>query len=251
MNNKIITAIVCGLIIVCLSVGIAMNSKNSNSEKEKNSISSIESKSVSDSVISETENSSMSTANKTASDVIKSESETKASVKKPETEKISTQTVSKAGKKETSEKNTEKKEISEKNTEKRTEKKETKTSVKVTENQNIRVFLSINCERAAEKAKDYDVHYPKYLISKTKCNVKKGTTVFDLLIEECGRNGITVVHQNKSYIKAIGGLSEKDCGNASGWIYKVNGVQIMMSASKCVLKDGDSVEWYYVTSPTD
>lgn len=241
MNNKIITAIACGLIIVCLSVGIAMNSKNSNSETEKNSISSIESKSVSDSVIPKSENSSMSTANETASDVIKSETETKASEKKSETEKDSTQTVSKVGKKETSERNTEK----------RTEKKETKTSVKVTENQNIRVSLSINCERAAEKAEDYGVHYPKYLISKTKCNVKKGTTVFDLLIEECGRNGITVVHQNKSYIESIGILSEKDFGNASGWIYTVNGVQIMMSASKCVLKDGDTVEWYYVTSPTD
>ncbi|MDE6659675.1 MAG: DUF4430 domain-containing protein, partial [Eubacterium sp.] len=46
-------------------------------------------------------------------------------------------------------------------------------------------------------------------------------------------------------------LGEKDCGNGSGWIYKVNGVKPMMSASKYVLKNGDVVEWYYVTSPTD
>ena len=49
-----------------------------------------------------------------------------------------------------------------------------------------------------EKAVAYGADYPKYLMSKTKCSVKKGTTVFDLLSEACSKKGLAVVHQNKS-----------------------------------------------------
>lgn len=126
----------------------------------------------------------------------------------------------------------------------------TKTTSAKTEKETqaqLSVELSVNCEKAVA----YGADYPKYLMSKTKCSVKKGTTVFDLLSEACSKKGLAVVHQNKSYIVSIGGLAEKDCGGSSGWMYTVNGVKPMMSASKYVLKDGDTVEWYYVTSPTD
>ncbi|MDE6111366.1 MAG: DUF4430 domain-containing protein, partial [Eubacterium sp.] len=249
MNNKVIIAIVCALIVVCLAVGIGMNSKSGNSEKETNLISNKETVSAVDessssitedkteSIFVTEENNSTGKASSTSN---KAETKTTESVTKKETEakppvnSVSTNTTNSV-KAENKTKPSEKTSSAKK-------KEEPKAPVKPSEKQNISVSFSVNCEKAV----DYGADYPKYLISKTKCNVKKGTTVFDLLSKECSKNGIAVVHQNKSYVKAIGGLSEKDCGNASGWTYKVNGVKPMMAASKYVLKDGDVVECYYV-----
>ncbi|MDE5996061.1 MAG: DUF4430 domain-containing protein [Eubacterium sp.] len=239
MNNKIIIAIVCALIVVCLAVGIGMNGKSGNSEKETNLISNKETVSAVDESSALRENSET----KRETESTKTEQESQTSVK-AETNSVKTEKEPQAPEKNEAKPTV--KSTKKQTTTSGTTKKQT-TTEKTTKNQNISVSFSVNCEKAVA----YGADYPKYLIGKTKCNVKKGTTVFDLLSEECGKNGIAVVHQNKSYVQAIGGLSEKDCGNASGWTYKVNGVKPMMAASKYVLKDGDVVEWYYVTSPTD
>ncbi|MDE5603953.1 MAG: DUF4430 domain-containing protein [Eubacterium sp.] len=240
MNNKIVIAIICTLIVVCLAVGIGISNKGRNAENETNLISNKETVSIAD-------ESSVS-SEKTEINSVKDETEEKSSEISSEKKETKTKPSATSSVKTENEAKPPKK-PSEKSSEKSSSKKvtEAKPPVKTTKEQNISVSFSINCEKAAQ----YGADYPKYLISKTKCDVKEGTTVFDLLSEECRKNGIAVVHQNKSYVKAIGGLAEKDCGNGSGWTYKVNGVKPMMSASKYVLKNGDVVEWYYVTSPTD
>lgn len=96
-----------------------------------------------------------------------------------------------------------------------------------------------------------DVPQSGYFYSPAKQTVKNGITAFDLLEKVCKDNGISFTYQQKTYIHAIGGLAEKDCGGASGWTYKVNGINPPKAASKYVLSDGDIVEWYYVTSPND
>ena len=248
MKNKIIIAIVCALIVVCLAVGIGMNGKGSKSENETNLISDKETVSAVD------ENLSSITEDKTESISVSEENsstekttEKVSATEKKGTNSVKTEKEPKASEQRVTKKETKPASTTKKNVQKSSTSKPQTTAVKTTVSNNLAVSFSVNCEKAV----DYGADYPKYLISKTKCNVKNGATVFDLLSEECRKNGIAVVHQNKSYVKAIGGLSEKDCGNASGWIYKVNGVKPMMAASKYVLKDGDVVEWYYVTSPTD
>ncbi len=236
-------AIVCFLIVVCLSVGIGMNVKSSDSEEETNSISNTETvSSVDDGAASSNSINEETESNASAKGTSSTEKTETNSKKAEEATKNSTKSEGSSAKK------TEAKQTSVKATQKTSAKTEagTEKTEKATQAQ-IQVMFSVNCEKAA----DYGADYPKYLISKTKCSVKKGTTVFDLLSEECRKKGLAVVHQNKSYIVSIGGLAEKDCGGSSGWMYKVNGVKLMMSASKYVLKDGDIVEWYYVTSPAD
>ena len=49
------------------------------------------------------------------------------------------------------------------------------------------------------------------------------------------------------YVRAIGGLAEKEHGGHSGWMYSVNGAVPMTACSNYVLSNGDSVSWYYVT----
>lgn len=70
-----------------------------------------------------------------------------------------------------------------------------------------------------------------------------GATVYDAL-EASG-----VSHSGKSYVTAIGGLSEKMFGPQSGWKYYVNGSVPNKSCTDYVLKNGDSVQWSYVLKP--
>lgn len=74
----------------------------------------------------------------------------------------------------------------------------------------------------------------------------EGATVYDAL---CAL-GLSVNAQGSSYgtyISAIGGLTEKQHGGTSGWMYSVNGTTPMTACSNYVLSNGDNVVWYYVT----
>lgn len=117
------------------------------------------------------------------------------------------------------------------------------------EKQTITVTISINCEKALDKVDGLPAN--GYFLAPCKFTVKKGTTVFDVLEAAAKENEITLKYQSKSYIQAINGLAEKDCGGGSGWTYKVNGVKPNKSAAKYELAEGDIIEWYYVTSSTD
>lgn len=247
MNHKVITAIICLLIVGCLSVGIGMNLKGSNTEKAASgsfaSSEVSEKNGTEDGTFSETEKESESTRSAPEKTTYsKTEKQTEISSNSENTTQVRTE--KQTGASSNKEKQTQ---VSEKATNPKTSVRHTEANSEKETQAQIQVVFSVNCERAAA----YGADYPKYLINRTKCHVKKGTTVFDLLSEQCSRNGIAVVHQNKSYIVSIGGLAEKDCGNSSGWMYTVNGKKPMTSASKYVLQDGDVVEWYYVTSPTD
>lgn len=123
------------------------------------------------------------------------------------------------------------------------EKKET------TQKQKITVTFSVTCKNAL--ANGADVPQSGYIIGQTEITLKNGQTVFDALEAACDKNSVSLRYQSKSYITEIGGLAEKDCGGASGWMYRVNGTNPRKAASKYVLKDGDTVEWYYVTDSND
>lgn len=74
----------------------------------------------------------------------------------------------------------------------------------------------------------------------------EGATVYDAL---CAL-GLSVNAHGSSYgtyVAAIGGLSEKQYGGTSGWMYSVNGSTPMTACSNYVLSNGDNVVWYYVT----
>lgn len=47
------------------------------------------------------------------------------------------------------------------------------------------------------------------------------------------------------YIVSIGGLAEKDCGETSGWLYRVNGELPNVSCKYYTLQAGDRVEFIY------
>ena len=78
----------------------------------------------------------------------------------------------------------------------------------------------------------------------------EGESVFDVLLRETRKNKIhmefnmTPVY-NSNYVEAINNIYEFDCGELSGWMYKVNGWFPNYGSSRYELKDGDKIEWQY------
>ena len=78
----------------------------------------------------------------------------------------------------------------------------------------------------------------------------EGESVFNLLLREMKKNKIHMEFTNtpiynSAYIEGIANLYEFDCGELSGWMYKVNGWFPNYGCSRYRLKEGDRVEWVY------
>ena len=78
----------------------------------------------------------------------------------------------------------------------------------------------------------------------------EGESVFNLLAREMKQNGIHLEFVNtplygSAYIEGIGNLYEFDCGELSGWMYKVNGIFPEYGCSNYKIKNGDVIEWMY------
>ena len=77
-----------------------------------------------------------------------------------------------------------------------------------------------------------------------------GESAFDVLQRVCQENRIHMEFTdtplyNSAYIEGIGNLYEFDCGETSGWMYKVNDWVPNYGCSRYQLKDGDVIEWVY------
>lgn len=83
-------------------------------------------------------------------------------------------------------------------------------------------------------------------------NVELGNedTVFDVLLATTKKYGIHMEYSKSPvydsiYIEGIANLYEFDCGDLSGWMYKVNGSIPDYGCSLYTLKTGDTIEWVY------
>ena len=78
----------------------------------------------------------------------------------------------------------------------------------------------------------------------------EGESVFNLLVREMKQNKIHLEFENiplynSAYIEGIANLYEFDCGELSGWMYKVNDWFPNYGCSRYKLIAGDRVEWVY------
>lgn len=84
----------------------------------------------------------------------------------------------------------------------------------------------------------------------TEVTFYEGESVFNVLQREMKKAKIhmefvnTPIY-NSAYIEGIHNLYEFDCGELSGWMYKVNGWFPNYGCSRYALKDADVVEWVY------
>lgn len=116
--------------------------------------------------------------------------------------------------------------------------------------------LSVRCDTILNKIEWIDSEkvdiVPKDGVIFTERTVTfyEGESVFNLLLREMKKNKIhmefvnTPIY-NSAYIEGIANLYEFDCGELSGWMYKVNDWFPNYGCSRYQLKAGDRVEWVY------
>lgn len=88
------------------------------------------------------------------------------------------------------------------------------------------------------------------ILSTSTVEFEKGETVYDVLSRVCSYAGIQMEASwtplyNSYYVEGINNLYEFDCGNQSGWMYKVNGWFPNYGCSSYYLEDGDTIVWTY------
>jgi hypothetical protein len=116
--------------------------------------------------------------------------------------------------------------------------------------------FSIECSTILNNLKDLDpdkrelVPSNGVILAPTKVTFYEGESVFDVLQRVCKEKGIHMESSwtpiyNSAYIEGIHNLYEFDCGELSGWMYRVNGWYPNYGCSRYQLVDGEVVEWRY------
>lgn len=116
--------------------------------------------------------------------------------------------------------------------------------------------FSIECSTILNNLKDLDpdkrelVPSNGVILAPTKVTFYEGESVFDVLQRVCKEKGIHLESSwtpiyNSAYIEGIHNLYEFDCGELSGWMYRVNGWYPNYGCSRYQLADGEKVEFRY------
>ena len=144
---------------------------------------------------------------------------------------------------------TTKKTTSAKTTALTTKKKQTHTQV------DAFCYLTVECKSLLNKMDDlkegHEDFVPKngIIINKTKCTLKKGETVYDILERVCKNKSVKLTSRDTIYgvyVCGINNLDEFDCGSQSGWVYTVNEKSPTVSCGKYTVSFGDTIVFKYV-----
>ncbi|MBQ3404360.1 MAG: DUF4430 domain-containing protein, partial [Oscillospiraceae bacterium] len=89
-----------------------------------------------------------------------------------------------------------------------------------------------------------------WILKPTSVTFYEGESVFNVLQRVCKQNKIHMEFENmplynSAYIEGINNLYEFDCGELSGWMYKVNDWFPNYGCSRYAIHDGDVVAWVY------
>ncbi len=103
------------------------------------------------------------------------------------------------------------------------------------------------------KGKEEVVPADGVIMSPKTVAFEQGDTVFDALasvtkVQKIHMEFTTTPIYKSAYIEGINNIYEFDCGELSGWMYKVNGEFPSRGCSAYELSDGDMVEWIYSCS---
>lgn len=86
------------------------------------------------------------------------------------------------------------------------------------------------------------------IIYEGMCSVNSNDTVFDILMRVARENKIQIDYtggEDSAYIRGIGYLYEYDCGDLSGWMYKVNDTFPGVSCGDYAINEADRIVWEY------
>lgn len=83
------------------------------------------------------------------------------------------------------------------------------------------------------------------ILTATETQINEGESVMSVLKRTLKENHITYSIASSGYVRTINGLSEFDCGETSGWLYKVDGVLPSVSCKSYKLYGGEKIEFIY------
>ena len=123
-------------------------------------------------------------------------------------------------------------------------------------NQEYTCFLSVRCDTILNNMSWLDpekielVPADGIIFAEREVHFYEGESVFDVLLREMKQNKIHMEYEstpiyNSAYIEGIANLYEFDCGELSGWMYRVNGWFPNYGCSRYQLMPGDIIEWVY------
>lgn len=115
--------------------------------------------------------------------------------------------------------------------------------------------LTIRCETALQnhklsKGKRKVLPEDGVILSREKVEFQEGDTVYDILKKVTKEKRIQMESAESplyesQYVEGIANLYELDCGDLSGWMYKVNDTFPRTGCSKYAVGQGDDVQWIY------
>ena len=119
----------------------------------------------------------------------------------------------------------------------------------------ITVSVFCSCKNAVNYGirdkKDFSEFIPEDgVIFSATVTVPKDSTAMDAIKTAALENNVEI-KETRGYIRGIGGLFEKDCGGASGWMYSVNGTLPNVSSDKYTLNSNDRIELHYTVNLGD
>ena len=124
------------------------------------------------------------------------------------------------------------------------------TDKKLTCTFSIRCDAILNNMNKLNKEKIELIPHDGVILPAASVEFNEGESVFDVLLRETKKQKIhfdfsKTPAYNSVYVNGIGNIYELDCGDLSGWTYKVNGFSPNYGCSRYQLHDNDIVEWLY------
>lgn len=116
--------------------------------------------------------------------------------------------------------------------------------------------ITIRCDTILDNMARLTAGKDKYvpangiILATSQIAFEEGDTAFDVLQDACTLAGIQLEYSwtpmyNSYYIEGINHLYEFDCGEQSGWMYKVNGWFPNYGCSSYDVEEGDAFVWTY------
>lgn len=116
--------------------------------------------------------------------------------------------------------------------------------------------VSIRCNTILDNLSKLDSDKVKIIpadgviLAEQTVTFEEGENVFDVLMRVTKDHKIHMEYMStpiykSAYIEGIANIYEFDCGELSGWQYKVNGVFPSYGCSRYTLVPGDKIEWVY------
>ncbi len=134
--------------------------------------------------------------------------------------------------------------------------KVTEAGTETAEEELVTCTVTIRCDTILSNMADLDRAKEPYvpqsgcILSATEVEIDEGDTVFDVLRRVSEEFGIQLEYNwtpiyDSYYVEGIAHLYEFDCGEESGWMYRVDGSFANYGCSSYKLTGGEYIEWVY------